>query len=106
VFPSYHFREAIRKNEQPWLDVYRGVTMSMVGIQAWRSALANGAPLEIPDMRDESVRRQYENDDWSPFPEDRGLGQPLPSIRGNVEPAAEQLVAARKIWREAGYADV
>ena len=38
-FTSHHFAEAIRSGQQPFLDVYRGVSMSIVGILAWRSAL-------------------------------------------------------------------
>lgn len=102
-FVSHHFAEAIRKNEQPYMDVYRGLDMTFVGIQAWRSCLANGVPVDIPDFRSESVRKQYENDDWSPFPEDRRPGQPDPSIRGEVHASAEALAASRKVWRASGY---
>ncbi len=77
--------------------------MTLVGIQAWRSCLTNGAPVEIPDFRQESVRRQYENDDWSPFPEDRRPGQPWPSIKGEITPSPEAFAYARSVWAEMGY---
>ena len=67
-FTTYHFADAIRTGEQPYLDVYRGIDMSLVGILAWRSALNDAAPVEVPDFRVESARQQYENDDWSPDP--------------------------------------
>lgn len=102
-FTSWHFMRAIREGRPPWLDVYRGLAMSVVGIQAWRSCLSGGAPQEIPDFRDETVRAVHENDHWSPFPEDAGPGQPPPSIRGFIEPDADQIAAARAIWREMGY---
>lgn len=102
-FMNYHFAEAIRTGRQPWLDVYRGLAMSVAGIQAWRSCLDDGRPYEIPDFRKESVRKKYENDHWSPFPEDRGPGQPYPSILGPHKPSAKALAAARKIWREIRY---
>ena len=102
-FVNYYFAEAIRKNEQPYMDVYRGIAMSLVAPQAWRSCLDNGAPFEIPDFRDEKVRTQYENDDFSPFPEDKKPGQPLPSIKGEVHPTEEAIAYARKIWDEMGY---
>ena len=102
-FMNYHFAEAIRRNEQPYLDVYRGLAMTAVGIQAWRSCLANGAPHDIPDFKDESVRRKYENDDWSPFPEDRKAGQPWPSIQGERIPSPEAVAFAREVWKEMGY---
>ncbi|KKL08662.1 hypothetical protein LCGC14_2573610, partial [marine sediment metagenome] len=40
------FANAIRSGKQPFLDVYRGVAMSSVGILAWKSALADGEPIE------------------------------------------------------------
>ena len=103
LFVNHYFAEAIRENKQPWLDVYKGVTMSMVEIQGWRSCLADGAPFEIPDLHDEAKRNLYEDDNWSSYPEDRGPGQPPPSVRGDVEPSAESIAAARKVWEEIGY---
>ncbi len=102
-FVLYNFAEAIRSGEPPWCNVYRGLAMSVVGIQAWRSALENGAPFEIPDFSKEEQRAKYENDHWSPFPEDAGPGQPPPSITGWPKPTARQLAAARKVWEEMGY---
>jgi len=102
-FTNYYFAEAIRKNEQPYLDVYRGLDMTLVGIQAWRSCLENGAPFEVPDFRNESVRVDYEDDDWSPFPEDRRPGQPWSSIEGEIKPGKEAIEYARAVWREMGY---
>lgn len=102
-FTTFHFAEAIRRGEQPYLDVYRGLEMSCVGIQSWRSCWENGAPYEIPDFRKESVRAKYEDDDWSPFPEDRRPGQPWPSILGEVTPSPEAMEFVRRIWDEMGY---
>lgn len=102
-FTSFHFAEAIRKNEQPYMDVYHGLDMSLIAMQAWRSCLSNGRPVEIPDFRLESVRKQYENDDWSPMPEDRRPGQPFSSIKGEMKPKPEDIEYARRIWREVGY---
>ena len=42
---NFHFVRAIRSGRQPYLNVYRGVAMAAVGVQAWRSCLENGAPL-------------------------------------------------------------
>lgn len=102
-FTTFYFADAIRTNEQPFLDVYRGLDMSIVGIQAWRSCLDNGAPFEIPDFRDESICVKYENDNWSPFPEDRGPGQPPSSINGEIKPTPEGIAFARSVWDEMGY---
>lgn len=102
-FTIYHFAEAIRNNRQPYFNVYRGLEMAMVSIQSWRSALQDGAPFEIPDFRKESVRKKYENDNWSPWPEDRVPGQPPPSIKGFITPSEDAIAYARKIWEEMGY---
>ena len=76
---------------------------SSMCIQGRRSCLANGGPLEIPSMRDEAVRKQCETDNWSPFPEDRRPGQPLPSIRGDVAPSDVAVAAAKEVWEGMGY---
>jgi predicted dehydrogenase len=102
-FTTLHFAEAIRSGTQPYLDVYRGIDMTLVGIQAWRSALNQGAPEEIPDFRDESVRREYEEDHWSPDPT-REEGEQAPtSILGDIEPSEKALEFCREVWREQGY---
>ncbi len=90
-FVDWYFAEAIRRHEPPFMDVYRGLDMSLVGIQAYRSALQDGAPFEVPDFRDESVRRRYEADDWTPDPARRKPGQPFSSVRGDLQPSAEAL---------------
>ncbi|MDF2721882.1 MAG: glycosyl hydrolase family protein 2 [Paenibacillus sp.] len=98
----YHFAEAIRSGRQPYLDVYRGVAMSVVGILALKSAHQNGAPFDVPDFKDEAARKRHERDDWSPWPEDRRPGQPWPSVRGELAPTAEALASATKLWEEKG----
>ncbi len=102
-FTNYHFVQAIRTGEPPYLDVYRGIDMSIAGIIAWRSALADSAPMDVPDFRVEAIRRQYENDDWSPDPARRKPGQPPSSIAGEIVPSDEAIEFARSIWRESGY---
>lgn len=88
-FVDWYFAEAIRKNQPPFMDVYRGIDMSLVGIQAYRSALQDGAAVEVPDFRDEAVRRRYEADDWTPDPAKRKPGQPFSSVRGDLQPSAD-----------------
>jgi predicted dehydrogenase len=102
-FTNYHFAEAIRRNEQPWLNVYRAIDMSICGILAYKSALNDSSPLEVPDFRDENIRRRYENDNWSPDPARKGPGQPASSILGEIPLPPETIAYARKIWAEVGY---
>lgn len=100
---NFHFAEAIRTGKPPFLDVYRGVNMSSVGIMAWKSAMQDGAPIAMPDFRRESSRKRYENDRWSPWPEHAGPGQPAPSIHGIRKPTRTGLAFARKVWKEIAY---
>ena len=99
---NFAFAEAIRSGEQPFLDVYRGVTMSSVGILAWKSALQDGAPCDVPDFHEEKQRAAYADDHWSPFPSHARPGQPPPSILGTPEPTPEAIALARRIWTEEG----
>jgi mycothiol synthase len=100
---SFHFANAIRSGVQPFLDVYRGVAMSSVGILAWKSALVDGTPFAVPDFRSEASRSLYADDTWSPWPEYAGPGQPPPSILGFVNPSVESEARARAIWKSVGY---
>lgn len=100
---NFHFANAIRRGEQPYLDIYRGVAMSSVGILAWKSALEDGRPYPVPDFREEASRRQVEQDHWSPWPGDAGPGQPPPSIRGFVQPTDASIAFGKTIWAQQGY---
>jgi predicted dehydrogenase len=102
---SFHFANAIRSGQQPYLNVYRGVAMSSVGILAWKSALADGAPFTVPDFSNAAQRSEYTEDHWSPWPEHAGPGQPPPSIRGFVEPSPSGLELGRRIWAESGFTE-
>jgi hypothetical protein len=102
-FMDFHFAQAIRKNEQPYFDVYKGVTMSVVGILAYRSALHDSSTVEIPDFHKDAVLRKFERDDWSPDPAYRKSGQPWPSILGNIKPGKLGAKYAQRNWRQAEY---
>ena len=102
-FTNYHFAEAIRRNEQPWMNVYRAIDMSICGIQAYKSVLNDSMPMEIPDFRDEEVRKLHENDNWTPDPEHKGPGQPASSIRGEIQVPEKAKKYAKKMWAEVGY---
>jgi len=97
----FHFANAIRSGEPPYLDVYRGVCMSIVGVQAWRSAFEDGAPMDVPDFRQEDVRKQFEDDNWSPDPTREGHA-PC-SLLGDVRPTPDAEEFAREVWASKGY---
>jgi predicted dehydrogenase len=91
----YHaFAEAIRRGEQPYLDVRRGVAVSIVGALAWRSALQGSIPVRVPDFRDEAQQAEFENDDWAPGP-----GVAPVSVLGEVEPPPEGVAYAEEVWQ-------
>jgi predicted dehydrogenase len=95
---NFEFANAIRSGRPPFLDVYRGVAMSSVGILAWKSALSDGSAFEVPDFRKEKSRKAYETDDWSPFPSHARPGQPPPSILGTPQPTPRARAGARRLW--------
>ena len=102
-FTSYHFARAIRGEEPPFWDVYRGVAASIVGIQAYRSALQGSNTVEIPDFRQKDARDRYRHDHWSPDPTTRTAQDPWPSVLGNLSPSAEGLAYAQEVWSAMGY---
>ena len=108
-FTSYHFAQAIRTGEPPFLDVYRAVSMSIVGVLAWRSALNDSEPLEVPDFRDEAARLRYEDDHWSPDPTRAGSLPPemvAPSaLEGAIVKSGEALALAREVWGAQGHVE-
>lgn len=102
-FTNFHFVEAIRKNQQPCLNVYRAIDMSICGILAYKSELNNSGPLDVPDFRNEKIRRKYENYDWSPSPSKKHSRQAFSSIKGEINLSPELKSYTRKIWTERGY---
>lgn len=100
-FMNYHFARAIRTGRPPYFDVHRGVAMAMVGIQGWRSVLADAAPFEIPDFRKKAVRDRYREDHWSPDPTRTpraGGDRPPCSVLGDLKVTRRQLAYAKKNW--------
>jgi predicted dehydrogenase len=101
---NFEFANAIRSGQPPFLDVYRGVTMSSVGVLAWKSALQDGQPFAVPDFRRESSRAPYANDHASPFPGQAAGGARLPpSILGTPKPPQAARRHAREVWKSIGY---
>jgi predicted dehydrogenase len=104
-FTNHYFAEAIRRGEQPYLNVYRGVAMSVVGILAWKSVLDGSASYAVPDFTREESRRAYENDHWRPMNLDDPHAPPIYSGGKQRDVMPEHLAHARKIWKKLGYQD-
>jgi predicted dehydrogenase len=60
------FASAVRHEVAPDQDVYLGVELSIIGIQAMRSSLDGSVPVEVPDLRRPDVRPIHAADDWFP----------------------------------------
>ena len=62
-YSMYHFVSRILGNKgADIIDVYEALDMGMVGMFAYRSILAGGVPMEIPDLRDPEERAKWRDD--------------------------------------------
>ncbi|MBE6659443.1 MAG: Gfo/Idh/MocA family oxidoreductase [Ruminococcaceae bacterium] len=88
------FLDAIREGVQPPhpFDIYAATVMSSAAILGHRSMLEGGTPYDIPDFREETWRKKYEDDRLSPFPGADGSAPTLPccSVPDHA-PTEEQL---------------
>ena len=76
----YKFMRYLKFDEEPFFNVYNSVIMSATGIMAYKSALSEGIPFDVPDFRNSEIRKLYVNDRFAPFPDyDSGDGKTLPS---------------------------
>lgn len=75
------FLDAIldRDGKEQIIDVYQALDMTLPGTIGYRSIWEGNIPLEIPDLRDKSIREKYRNDDWCVDPAKAGPGQPTSS---------------------------
>ena len=62
-YTMYNFVEKIKGNpEADVIDVYEAMDMFLPGMFAYRSILAGGIPMEIPNLREKAVRDAYRDD--------------------------------------------
>jgi predicted dehydrogenase len=102
-FTNYYFAEAIRRGEPPYLNVYRGVAMSVIGILAWKSVLNHSQSYAVPDFTREASRHAYADDHWRPFDLEDPRAPPTISSGRPREVIPENLARAREIWDALGY---
>lgn len=60
----YYFAREILTGEKGPFDIYGGCDVTIPGIQALRSSLEGGKPMEVPDFRNKADRERYRHDDW------------------------------------------
>lgn len=100
----YYFARQIHTGEKaPW-DIYSAADVTLAGIQALRSAVHEGTPMEVPDFRSKEVRDRYRDDYWMAphidpariFPDDQDL-----AITGDFAAACKEAVPLIMLVRQA-----
>ena len=64
----YYFAREILTGEKGPFDIYGACDVTIPGIQALRSQLEGGKPMEVPDFRKQVVRDRYRDDDFQQKP--------------------------------------
>lgn len=62
----YHFADEILNGAKPPFDVFAAADVTLPGILAYRSALAGGAPQDVPDFRKPAERDRWRGDESEP----------------------------------------
>ncbi len=100
-YSMYHFINKINGVEDAdTIDVYEALDMFLPGLFAYRSVLAGGVSVEIPNLRDKSIRDAWRNDTACTDPKAAG-DQLLPNFSKGT-PEIEQSVYDRmkQLWDE------
>lgn len=83
-YSMYNFIRKIQGDENAdTIDVYEALDMCLPGIFAYRSILAGGIPMEVPNMRDKAVRERYRHDNACTDPAVAG-DQLLPTTKNGT----------------------
>lgn len=61
----YHFARQILEGVAAPFDIYNACDCTIPGLLAFRSAMENGRPLDVPDMRDKSQRDAVRDDHYA-----------------------------------------
>jgi len=77
-----------------YFDVYKAAAISACACLGLRSCLNHGQTFEIPDFKDEAVRKLWENDNLNPFPDQNGNGMTIKPGVGYREGFLEKLRAS------------
>lgn len=103
----YYFAREIFTGEKGPFDIYGGCDVTIPGIQALRSSLEGGKPMEIPDFRKKADRDRYRSDDWQQERYDvkRGVfgGAKLNDKAANFSSTMKDIIVLAPVYR--AYAD-
>ena len=98
-YSMYNFVRKIQGyDDADIIDVYEAMDMFLPGMFAYRSVLAGGIPMEIPNLRDKTVRELYKNDTKCTDPKVAGE-QLLPVYsKGNPDIPQQVYDTMRQKW--------
>jgi hypothetical protein len=100
-YSMWPFIEKIKGNpEADIIDVYEGMDMYLPGTFAFRSILAGGVPMEIPNLRNKEERDKWRNDTACTFPEKAG-DMLLPTCKtGTPDIPQEVYERVKEMWNQ------
>ena len=98
-YAMYYFIERILGDETAdTVNVYEALDMCLCGHFAYRSILADGAPMRIPDLRDPAERERWRHDTACTDPNAAG-DMLLPTCRGGTPEIPQEVYdAVRERW--------
>ncbi len=95
-YSIWHFVEKLLGNpEADTIDVYEALDMCMCGMFAYRSILAGGIPMEIPNLRDKAARDAWREDVACCDPKVAG-DKLLPTCAGGTPDIPDEVYAHMK----------
>ena len=100
-FSMYYFIKKILGDEDAdTIDVYEALDMFLPGLFAYRSVMAGGIPMELPNLRDQAERDKWRHDTTCTDPKAAG-DMLLPTFsKGTPEIPQEVYDRMAKLWNE------
>ena len=100
-FSMYYFIKKILGDEDAdTIDVYEALDMFLPGLFAYRSVMAGGIPLELPNLRDQAERDKWRHDTTCTDPKAAG-DMLLPTFsKGTPEIPQEVYDRMERLWNE------
>lgn len=100
-FSMYYFiKKILGDADADTIDVYEALDMFLPGLFAYRSVMAGGIPMELPNLRDKSQRDKWRNDTTCTDPKAAG-DMLLPTFsKGTPEIPQEVYDRMERLWNE------
>lgn len=105
-YSMYNFVEKVKGNASAdIIDVYEAMDMFLPGMFAYRSILNGGIPMEIPNLREKTVREQWRNDTACTDPKVAGdmLIPTFSKGTPDIDPGVYELM--KKLWEQECQSD-